>query len=89
MHVFYYDDDGNYTYEEYVNSDVLPPNSTNIKWDPSIISPRFDKKKNTWVESATEEYKESIKPIEPEPSEFELLQKQFADLFYVVAIGGE
>ncbi|WP_265463559.1 hypothetical protein [Bacillus velezensis] len=89
MHVLYYDENFMYAGEGKINSDVLPPNSTNIKWDPSILNPRFDKKKNAWIEAATDEYKESIKPIEPEPSELELLEKQFADLFYVVATGGE
>ncbi|WP_277539469.1 hypothetical protein [Bacillus sp. 159] len=89
MHVLYYDENFMYAGEGKINSDVLPPNGTNVKWHPSILNPRFDKKKNIWVEAATEEYKENIKPIEPAPSKFELLEKQFADLFYVVATGGE
>lgn len=88
MHVLYYDKNFDYAGEEDIDVEVLPPNSTDVVPDPSIISPRFDKKRNVWVEALTEEYKESIKPDPPAPNEIENLQKQIADLYYLIATGG-
>lgn len=88
MHVLYYDENGDYAGEEDIDAEVLPPNSTDLVWDPSIVRPRFDKKKNVWVEAATEEYKESIKPGPPTPSEVEVLRNQVAELYYIIAMGG-
>ncbi len=88
LHVLYYDKNFLYIGEEYIDSDTLPPNSTDVVPDPEIITPRFDKKKNTWVEAATDEYKDSIKPDPPSPSEIEEVRKQIADLYYLIAMGG-
>lgn len=88
MHVLYYDENYDYAGEEDIDSDTLPPNSTDVVPDPSIISPRFDLKKNIWIEAATDEYKESIKPEPPAPNEVEALQKQVADIYYLLAMGG-
>lgn len=73
MHVLYYDEKYNYIGEDDISTDIIPPNSTLKTPDPSIISPRFDIKLDEWVESATEEYKESIKPEPPEPSDIDIL----------------
>lgn len=87
MHVLYYDKNYFYDGEEDIEGDVLPKNSTLKVPKEGMITPKFDVKKDEWVESATEEYIDSIKKP-PEPSEFEVLQKQVADLYYLIASGG-
>ena len=53
-----------------------------------MYKPVFDKGKSEWRETATQEYIDSLQPPPPEPSEIEVLQKQVADLYYLIALGG-
>ncbi|XRP02257.1 hypothetical protein P5648_22680 [Bacillus subtilis] len=53
-----------------------------------MYKPVFDKDKSVWRETATQEYIDSLQPPDPGPSEIEVLQKQVADLYYLIALGG-
>ncbi|MCY8837699.1 hypothetical protein [Bacillus atrophaeus] len=89
IHVLYYDKDFKYAGEEDIISEVLPPNSTLKVPKDGIISPLFNPKIDDWVESASEEYKDSIKPDPPTPSEVQELKDQVAELYYLIAMGGK
>ncbi|ARC72463.1 hypothetical protein [Bacillus licheniformis] len=75
------DDQGNYE---------IPDGWTDIPFDPGLYLPKFYPDEKVWKESATKEYIESLQPPEPDPgpSETEVLQKQVADLYYLIALGG-
>ncbi|MED0777935.1 hypothetical protein [Bacillus siamensis] len=80
MHVLYYDENFMYAGEDFIEGDDLPPNSTTAVPDPTIILPKYDPKKNKWTESATEEYKDSVKPSIPEPNDFEIIGQTLSQL---------
>ncbi|MGE1236610.1 hypothetical protein FBF75_05215 [Bacillus sp. S2(2019)] len=71
IEVFERDDDGNYIIPEQCTT-IAPPNN------PSFYKAAFDVKKQQWYESATQEYKDSLKPAPLPPSDIELLKKQNA-----------
>ncbi|MED1679250.1 hypothetical protein ACLQ7P_10715 [Bacillus subtilis subsp. subtilis] len=86
--------DGNYIFIEPViveedgnGNYVIPEYCTEIQ-PPSFYKAKFDISKQEWFESATQEYIDSLKkPIEP--TDIEVLQKQVADIFYLIAVGGQ
>ncbi|MDA1478269.1 XkdX family protein [Bacillus changyiensis] len=90
MHVLYYDASFKYAGEDDVeiNGDTLPPNSTTVLIPEGIYVPKYQLEKGVWVETATQEYIDSVKPSPPEPSETEILRKQVAHLYYMISIEG-
>ncbi|KAA6452711.1 hypothetical protein P4284_23955 [Bacillus swezeyi] len=90
MHVLFYDASFKYAGEDDININLeedeeLPSNCTTTLISEDLIDPKYDPKKNKWVEAATPEYIEKVKPTKPEPSELELLKKQNALLSYQLA----
>ncbi|MEY8818313.1 hypothetical protein AB7C35_03465 [Bacillus subtilis] len=88
MHILYYDENFLYAGEDFIETDELPPQSTLTIPDPSIILPKYNPEKDEWFESATEEYKDSVKPGIPEPSDMEKMKQQLADLTFQLMMGG-
>lgn len=74
MQIFYYDENYLYLYEDVIEDTELPPNATDIQPE-GLCSPKFNPKKNEWVESATDEYINSLKPIRI-PDDISLLKLQ-------------
>jgi len=66
----------------------IPEFYTDVKPPDGLYKPKYNATKNKWAESATQEYIDSLQPPDPEPSETEVLQKQVADLYYLIALGG-
>ncbi|QAT52901.1 hypothetical protein [Bacillus licheniformis] len=66
----------------------IPESYTDVKPSDGLYLAKFDPTKKKWSESATQECIDSLQPPSPEPSEVEILQKQVADLYYIIAIGG-
>ncbi|AKQ72703.1 MULTISPECIES: hypothetical protein [Bacillus] len=65
-------------------TDIPPVNPVGA----GMYKPVFDKDKSEWRETATQEYIDSLQPPDPGPSEMEVLRKQVADLYYLIALGG-
>lgn len=65
--------------------DELPKNATDVRPE-GLYLPLYDEKKRTWSESASKEYIESLQP-KPQPSEMEIMQKEIAELYYLLAVG--
>ncbi|WP_406588962.1 hypothetical protein [Bacillus atrophaeus] len=74
------EEDGNGEY-------CIPENCTDVE-PISFYKAKFDISKQEWFESATQEYIDSLKNS-IEPTDMEVLQKQVADLFYLIATGGD
>ena len=85
MHVFYYNENYEYIGEADIDDAELPPKSTTTKISSKMYLPKYDPSTDTWFESATQEYIESVTPPEPEPNPTELLKKQNAVLSYQIA----
>lgn len=93
MHVLFYDENYKYAGEDDIEINIeegekLPPNSTTNPIPSGLYVPKYDPEKEEWIESATKEYIESVTPPAPKPSEIEVLSKQVADLYYLIAMGG-
>ncbi|MCY9372724.1 hypothetical protein [Bacillus haynesii] len=73
---------------ELADGEALPEFYTDVKPPDGLYLPKYSTAKNKWVESATQEYIDGLQPPPPEPSEVEVLQKQVADLYYLIALGG-
>ncbi|WP_052169551.1 hypothetical protein [Bacillus siamensis] len=89
MQVYKYDE--NYIYESPVvleDGIPLPDNCTTISPSDGLYIPKFSPKLKKWVESASKEYIDSLKPLEPEPSETEKLKKIVSDLTYQLMMDG-
>ncbi|QAV89543.1 hypothetical protein ES963_16110 [Bacillus subtilis] len=93
--IYKYDNKMNYVPSENMiinNGEDIPEGYTDIppvNPDGSgMYKPVFDKGKSEWRETATQEYIDSLQPPDPGPSEIEVLQKQVADLYYLIALGG-
>ncbi|MCY7832281.1 hypothetical protein MOD54_12285 [Bacillus spizizenii] len=85
--------DQNYLYvggeeREIQDNEEIPKFFTDIKPPDGLYLPKFDSKKNQWVESATKEYIDSLQPSPPEPSELDKLKKQVSDLTFKLLTGG-
>ncbi|MEV9652422.1 hypothetical protein [Bacillus aerius] len=78
MQVFYYDENFLYLYEDVIEDTELPQNATDIQ-PIGFISPKFVPQNKEWVESATEEYINSLRPIAV-PNDLALLKLQNAAL---------
>jgi len=63
----------------------IPPVHSN---GSGMYKPVLRKDKSGWDETATKEYIDSLQPPDPGPSETEVLRKQVADLYYLIALGG-
>ncbi|MEH6900842.1 hypothetical protein V7X04_03040 [Bacillus safensis] len=87
MHVYYYDENFKYQGEDVIDLDELPKNATDVRPE-GLYLPVYDEKKRTWSESASKEYIESLQP-KPQPSEMEIMQKEIAELYYLLALGGD
>lgn len=90
MHVLFYDENLMYAGEGDIEINLeageeMPPNCTTTSVSVDIINPKYDPQKDVWVEAATPEYIEKIKPTKPHPSELELLKRQNALLSYQLA----
>ncbi|MCY8265611.1 hypothetical protein [Bacillus haynesii] len=66
----------------------IPDGWTDVSPAPGLYIPKFYPDKKVWKETATQEYIDSLMPPDPGPSEIEVLQKQVADLYYLIALGG-
>ncbi|AUZ30284.1 hypothetical protein J5TS1_27830 [Bacillus licheniformis] len=91
--LYKYDKKYNYIPGEEIQVDdnaELPDFYCEIKPPDGMYLAKFDPGKGTWFESATKEYIESLQPPGPDPgpSETEVLRKQVADLYYLIALGG-
>ncbi|GLJ03569.1 MULTISPECIES: hypothetical protein [Bacillus] len=86
MQIFYYDENFMYIGEDVISDyDELPKNATDVRPE-GLYLPLYDEKKRTWSESASKEYIESLQP-KPQPSEMEIMQKEIAELYYLLAVG--
>lgn len=86
MHVYYYDENFMYMGEDVISDyDELPKNATDVRPE-GLYLPLYDEKKRIWSESASKEYIESLQP-KPQPSEMEIMQKEIAELYYLLAVG--
>ncbi|PRS28802.1 MULTISPECIES: hypothetical protein [Bacillus] len=86
MQIFYYDENFMYIGEDVISDyDELPKNATDVRPE-GLYLPLYDEKKKTWSESASKEYIESLQP-KPQPSEMEIMQKEIAELYYLLAVG--
>nr|WGE05874.1 hypothetical protein P5640_07945 [Bacillus subtilis] len=84
-----YEYDNNYLFtnlmiiEEYDDKDgyIIPENCTPISPpnSPSLYIPRFNKTKQVWEESASQEYINSVKLQPEKPSELDLLGQSLAE----------
>ncbi|MCY7632827.1 hypothetical protein, partial [Bacillus safensis] len=63
----------------------MPKNATDVRPEGLCLAV-YDEKKRTWSESASKEYIESLQP-KPQPSEMEIMQKEIAELYYLLAVG--
>ncbi|KXZ22306.1 hypothetical protein AXI58_09960 [Bacillus nakamurai] len=89
MQVYKYDE--NYIYEFPVvleDDSPLPDHCTTIPPSDGLYIPKFNTKTKKWVESASEEYIDSLKPLDPEPSETEKLKKVVSDVIYQLMMEG-
>lgn len=66
----------------------IPSGYTDVPPQEGLYKAKYDPKKKTWSESASKEYIESLQP-KPQPSEMEIMQKEIAELYYLLAVGGE
>lgn len=73
---------------ELEDEEDLPEFYTDIKPPDGLYLPKYNATKNKWDESATQDYIDSLQPPDPGPSETEVLRKQVADLYYLIALGG-
>lgn len=88
MQIFYYDENFMYIGEDVINDyDELPKNATDVRPE-GLYLPVYDEKKKEWFESATQEYIDSLQP-KPQPSKIEIMEKEIAELYYLLAVGGE
>lgn len=85
MHVYYYDENFKYQGEDVIDFDELPENATDVRPE-GLYLPKYSEKERTWSESASKEYIESLQP-KPQPSEMEIMQKEIAELYYLLAVG--
>ncbi|WP_438420527.1 hypothetical protein [Bacillus siamensis] len=93
VHVLFYDENFKYDGEADIEintgaGEKLPPNCTTALIPAGLYDPKYDPKKGVWVEAATQDYIDSVKPPAPKPSEIEVLSQQVADLYYLIAMGG-
>lgn len=87
IQVYEYDDNYLFTkpviVEEYNEKDgyIIPENCTTIPLpnSPSLYIPRFNKTKQVWEESASQEYIDSIKPQPEKPSVLDVLGQSLAE----------
>ncbi|MGG0091283.1 hypothetical protein [Bacillus altitudinis] len=87
MQIFYYDENFMYMGEDVISDyDELPKNATDVRPKEGLYLPEFDEDKKEWFESASQEYIESLQP-KPQPSEMEIMQKEIAELYYLLAAG--
>lgn len=89
MQVYKYDE--NYIYESPVvleDDSPIPDNCTIIAPSDGLYIPKFNPKTKKWIESASKEYIDSLKPLVPEPSEAEKVKKQLSDLTYQLMMDG-
>ncbi|MFP3809567.1 hypothetical protein [Bacillus sp. SIMBA_005] len=88
MHIYYYDENFKYQGEDVIDDEELPKNATDVRPQEGLYLPEYDEKKRVWFESASKEYIESLQP-KPQPSKIDLMEKQVAELYYLLAVGGE
>ncbi|PRS34061.1 hypothetical protein C6X96_06865 [Bacillus pumilus] len=89
MHVYYYDENFMYTGEDVISDyDKLPKNATDVRLPEGLYLPKYNEKKRAWSESASKEYIDSLQP-KPQPSVLEIMENQIAELYYLLAIGGD
>ncbi|NRF05554.1 hypothetical protein HRF57_11910 [Bacillus safensis] len=87
MHVYYYDEKFKYQGEDVIDFDELPENATDVSPE-GLYLPEYDAEKREWFESASKEYIESLQP-KPQLSKIEIMEKEIAELYYLLAVGGE
>ncbi|CAI6276034.1 hypothetical protein ACR6EC_22150 [Bacillus subtilis] len=60
---------------------IFPDNCTSVPLpdSPSYYLPRFDLSKQVWIETASQEYIDSLSPPPEEPSDVELLGQSLAE----------
>lgn len=78
MQVFYYDENYLYLYEDVIEETELPQNATDIQ-PVGFYLPKFNPENKEWIESATDEYVNSLRPILV-PDDLALLKLQNAAL---------
>ncbi|MER1246613.1 hypothetical protein NQS42_01825 [Bacillus sp. C10(2022)] len=86
--IYKYDDDFIYVPGEDIcieNDDPIPSSYTDIKPRDGLYIGKFTPKKNEWIESATQEHIEKLKPPPSQPDPIDLLKKQNAILSYEIA----
>ncbi|WP_280149893.1 hypothetical protein [Bacillus safensis] len=89
MQIFYYDQNFMYIGEDVISDyDELPKNATDVRPQEGLYLPKYSEKERTWSESASKEYIESLQP-KPQPSKIEIMEKEIAELYYLLAVGGE
>ncbi|WLP59165.1 hypothetical protein [Bacillus pumilus] len=88
MHIYYYDENFKYQGEDVIDDEELPKNAKDVRPQEGLYLPEYDEKKRVWFESASKEYIESLQP-KPQPSKVEIMEKEIAELYYLLAVGGE
>lgn len=87
MHIFYYDENRLYICEDIIDDLAkIPENATDVQ-PIGFVWPKFNPDTKEWYESASQEVIDSLKP-KFEPSEFELVRQQQAELVFTLMMKG-
>ncbi|MGD7061007.1 hypothetical protein ACQCU3_05815 [Bacillus altitudinis] len=66
----------------------IPDWYTDIQPPDGLYIAKYDPDKKEWYESATQEYIDSFhSKQQQQPSEMEIMQKEIAELYYLLAVG--
>ncbi|WP_226568923.1 hypothetical protein [Bacillus stratosphericus] len=63
----------------------VPQSYTDVQPPDGLFKGKYDPASNTWSESATQGYIDSLQPKPPPPSDIDLLKQQNADLLQLLA----